>query len=168
MHVVPPLNPLSTADTIKCSKSNLARHFLANFRTEARCDLKRRATHVPNQIRDGSSLCMRSGNVVSTGRNHNRSQCIPKMESTVLKMCSICSSSTKYRCNTCKILLCNRCAIADREEVKEGWLAGRQVGDSPDCYDEVKGQGPVERRPTEGTAVTTMEKVMQGVEAAQW
>ena len=112
---------------------------------------------------------MRSANVICAGRNHNRSQFMFKMESTALKLCSICCTSTKYRCITRKILICNRCAIAEEDEGKEGWIAGRQVGYCSDCHDQVGQQeGPVERRATQGIAETTMEKVAAGAAAAQW
>ena len=93
------------------------------------------------------------------------------MESTVAKLCSVCCSSTKYRCITCNVLVCNRCAIAEEDEFKEGWIAGRQVGYCSDCNDQV---GLVEREPTgqrgmqNVTAIPTTDKAAQGAAADKW
>ena len=56
------------------------------------------------------------------------------MESAYAKVCCICSCSTKYRCISCQISLCNRCSIAELDETNAGWIPGQQVGYCTDCH----------------------------------
>ena len=56
------------------------------------------------------------------------------MESAYAKICCICSCSTKYRCISCQVSLCNRCSIAEIDEANAGWITGQQVGYCTDCH----------------------------------
>ena len=56
------------------------------------------------------------------------------MESAYAKVCLICSRSTKYRCISCKVFVCNRCSIAELDETNASWIPGQQVGYCTDCH----------------------------------
>ena len=50
------------------------------------------------------------------------------MKSAYSKVCCICSCSTKYRCISCQVSLCNRCSITELDETNTGWIPGQQLG----------------------------------------
>ncbi|XP_065052177.1 uncharacterized protein LOC135681566 isoform X2 [Rhopilema esculentum] len=56
------------------------------------------------------------------------------MESAYAKVCCICSRSTKYRCISCQVFVCNRCSIAELDETNASWIPGQQVGYCTDCH----------------------------------
>ena len=56
------------------------------------------------------------------------------MEERHDRKCMIYESITKYKCNTCLLPTCNRCAVSEQDEEVEEWQAGMRVGYCNQCH----------------------------------